>query len=464
YQCFDQSGVISQIAKHSEAVPSFDRIPEIMKRALRHCFEGRPGVVHVDVPENIMNGKFDAELPQQEPASYRRTTAVSPDPAQVENARKMLTEARLPLIHAGGGIIHAAAYAQLQELAELLGSPVTTSWGARGVLDEDHELAMPMVNIALNNRVRNEADVVLTLGSRIGETDWWGKAPYWARPSQQKMIQVDLDPMIIGANRPVDLAVQADVKSFMNALIQALKTNGRSTKADLSSFAKRKEAYREKLDKSLEKQSELVHPARAVVACRDLMPDNTLLVADGGNTAIWANFYWKVRNPGTLISTFKFGMLGAGVAQALGAAKAFPDRTVCCIIGDGAMGFHPQEVETAVRHQMKIIYVVLCDKQWGMVKMNQSFTLRPWKMLLYKKLDPGENIAADLGEIRFDAVAEAMGAHGERVSRNEDLQAAIQRCMGVNGPSVIHVDVDPVAHMWAPGLRYFKAMHEEPAG
>lgn len=464
YQCFDQTGVIGQIAKHSEAVPSFDRIPEVMKRALRYCFEGRPGVVHVDIPENIMNGKFEGSLPEQSVSSYRRTSPVSPDAEQLEQARKMLVEANMPIIHAGGGIIHAQAYSELQELAELLGSPVTTSWGARGVLNEEHELAIPMVNIALNNRVRNSADVVLTLGSRIGETDWWGKAPYWAKPSEQQMIQVDMDPMILGANKPANIAIQADVKAFMQDLIEALKKNGRSKKPDLSKFEKRKVQYREKLDKSLEKETDYVHPARVVVACREAFPDNSILVADGGNTAIWANFYWKAKTPGTVLSTFKFGMLGAGVAQALGAAKAHPDRAVCCIIGDGAMGFHPQEIETAVRHNLKIVYVVLCDKQWGMVKMNQSFTLRPWKMLLYKSLDPGETIAADLGEIRFDQVAEAMGAHGERVSQNGGLNDAVHRCLGVNGPSVLHVDVDPVAHMWAPGLRYFKAMHEEPSG
>ena len=464
YQCFDQTGVIGQIAKHSEAVASFDRIPEVMKRALRYCFEGRPGVVHVDIPENIMNGKFEGSLPEQAVSSYRRIAPVSPDAQQLEQARKLLVEARLPIIHAGGGIIHAEAYSELQELAELLGAPVTTSWGARGVLNEEHELAIPMVNISLNNRVRNAADVVLTLGSRIGETDWWGKAPYWAKPSEQKMIQVDMDPMILGANKPAAIAIQADVKTFMKGLIAALKKDGRSNKPDLSNFEKRKIQYREKLDKSLEKETQYVHPARAVVACRQAFPDNTTLVADGGNTAIWANFYWKAKTPGTVLSTFKFGMLGAGVAQALGAAKAHPERPVCCIIGDGAMGFHPQEIETAVRHNLKIVYVVLCDKQWGMVKMNQSFTLRPWKMLLYKSLDPGETIAADLGEIRFDQVAEAMGAHGERVSQNDGLDDAVHRCLGVNGPSVIHVDVDPVAHMWAPGLRYFKAMHEEPSG
>ena len=96
-----------------------------------------------------------------------------------------------------------------------------------------------------------------------------------------------------------------------------------------------------------------MNPAHVGGVCREFFPDDAILVADGGNTTIWARFYHQVRVPNTLLSTFKFGMLGAGVAQALGAAVARPGKPVCCIIGDGAMGFHPQEVETAVRNKRR---------------------------------------------------------------------------------------------------------------
>ncbi|MCB1166687.1 MAG: thiamine pyrophosphate-binding protein [Leptospiraceae bacterium] len=464
YQCFDQVGVISHIAKHSEAVPSFGRIQEIMKRALRHCYSGRPGVVHVDIPEDIMNGKVKAEPAFSSPGKYRPLQEPAAPAGLIQEAGKMLLSAEFPMIHAGSGIIHAGAHAELQELADWLHAPVTTSWAGRGVLSETSELAIPMVDIPLNNRIRNAADVVLTLGSRLGETDWWGKAPYWKSPSQQKMIQVDTDPLILGANKPADIAIQSDVKVFLRDLLEFVKQQPRPSHDNLKQFEERRRKYRAKLDRAMEKQSNGVHPARAVHACRQAMPDDTILVADGGNTAIWANFYWQVRRPNTVLSTFKFGMLGAGVAQALGAARARPDKRVCCLIGDGAMGFHPQEIETAIRNDMKVLYVVFCDRQWGMVKMNQSFTLRPWKMLLYKRLDPHETIAADLGEIRFDELARSMGAHGEYVNSNEELEPAIKRAMESGKAAVLHVNVDPVAHMWAPGLRYFKDMHAEPAG
>ena len=207
-----------------------------------------------------------------------------------------------------------------------------------------------------------------------------------------------------------------------------------------------------------------MNPAHVAHACQQAFGDDAVLVADGGNAAIWAMFYHRVRVPNTLLSSFKFGMLGAGVAQALGAAAARPERPVCCIIGDGAMGFHPQEIETAIRNGLRVVYLVLCDRQWGMVKMNQQFMLRPLKTLIMKSLGPEETIKADLGEIAFDKLAEAMGAHGERVSDPAALGPALERSLAAGRCAVIHVDVDPVKHMWAPGLLHFKKMHEEPAG
>jgi acetolactate synthase-1/2/3 large subunit len=189
-----------------------------------------------------------------------------------------------------------------------------------------------------------------------------------------------------------------------------------------------------------------------------------VVVFDGGNTAVWANFYHRIRVPNTQLSTHHFGMLGAGVGQALGAAVARPGSHVYCIIGDGAFGFHPQEIETAVRNNLKVIFLVCCDKQWGMVKINQQFALKPVKTMIKKSLGPEETINTDLGEIEFDKLAQAMGAHGERVADPADLAPAIERCLASDKCAVIHVDVDPVKHMWAPGLLQFKDMHKEPAG
>jgi acetolactate synthase-1/2/3 large subunit len=469
YQAFDQVGAIKHLAKWSEAVVSFDRVAELGRAALRHCYEGRPGVVHLDVPETIMNGKVKAEVPTWRPYQYRRVEPIAPSPALVKRAADILAAAELPMIHAGSGIIHAGAYEELERVAGLLQAPVTTSWAARGVLPESCGTAIPMPYVKVNHEVRNDADVVLIVGSRLGETDWWGKAPYWRQPSEQKAIQVDVDGHLLGANKPVELAILADAKLFLAALAEELA--GRAGEMNLASRARRIARYREsiaderaKLDRKVEDLYAPMNAGHVARACQETFPEGTVLVADGGNTAVWAMMYHRMSVPNTILSTFKFGMLGAGVAQALGAAVARPGEPVCCIIGDGAMGFHPQEVETAVRNGLKVVYLVICDRQWGMVKMTQQLALKPVKTLIRKSLGPDETIKTDLGEIRFDLLARSMGAHGERVSEPAGLKPALERALASGGPAVVHVDVDPVAHMWAPGLMHFKDMHQEPKG
>ena len=218
YQCFDQSGVIGKIAKWSSAVSSFDRVPELVRKALRKSYEGRPGVVHVDVPETIMNGKVKADVTFWAPHQYRHMDPVTPTAEQVARAAQLLIAAEAPMIHAGSGIIHAGAYDALRRVAELLHAPLTTSWAARGLLDETSPLAITMPHVKLNHTVRNDADVALIIGTRIGETDWWGKPPYWRHPSEQKTIQVDLDGDMLGLNKPADLAILADAKRFLELL------------------------------------------------------------------------------------------------------------------------------------------------------------------------------------------------------------------------------------------------------
>ena len=296
-----------------------------------------------------------------------------------------------------------------------------------------------------------------------------GQGAELAQPPRQKLIQVDVDEEILGQNKPVEIAILSDAKVFLHELAEALEARKgtmplENRRKAMSSFGEAMVKQRGKLDKSLKDLDDPMVTAHVAVACQEFFEDDAVFVSDGGNTTVWGMFFHQARTPNSMLSTTKFGMLGAGVAQALGAAVARPDKQVYCIIGDGAMGFNQQELETAVRNKLKVIYLVCSDKQWGMVKMTQQFVFRPWKTVIKKSLDPGETINADLEEIAFDKLAQSMGAHGERVSKPDQLRPALERCVASGKPAVIHVDVDPVKHMWAPHLMTFKKMHQEPAG
>lgn len=467
YQCFPQVDAIRAMAKFSVHVPSMERVAELTRRALRACFTGRPGVVHLDIPEDIMNGAVEPEPSWfRAPKSYRVTSALAAQPSAVQAAAELLLEAERPLIHAGSGVVHARAWKELQAVAELLGAPISTSWAARAAVDERHPLSVPMPFLDALKKARTEADAVLVLGSRLGETDWWGKAPYWGRPAGQRLVQVDLDSDVIGNVRDVDVAVQADVSDFLRQLALALRHRAKPEKTHtwVTSITQLRAQRQAELDAMATKHGMPMHPSRVPLVCQRVFGDDAILVIDGGNTAIWANFFTQSRTPGSMLSTPKMGMLGAGCSQVLGAKVAFPHRHVYALIGDGAMGFHPQEIETAVRHGLPVVWVVLCDRQWGMVKMNQQFALKPLKTLALRSLPSEDTINTDLGEIEFDALARSMGAWGERVADPDGLEGALRRAIASGKPAVIHVDVDPVAHLWAPNLKAFKDMHAEPRG
>jgi acetolactate synthase-1/2/3 large subunit len=470
YQCFDQAKVIGAMSKWAQVVPSIERLPELMRCALRACFTGRPGVVHLDVSETLINGPC-ADVSMLAPHQYRRVAPVEPPAAQVDRAAELIVSARLPMIHAGSGVVHAGAFAELAHLAELLHAPVTTSWSARGVLSESSPLSWPMLHIEACNHLRNEADLVLCVGSELGETDWWGKAPFWAPASRQRLVQVDVDDAALGRNRPADLAILGDARVFLAALAKRL--DGRiegprldERRATVTALAREKAEGRVALDALLEDRSVPMLTAHLPAVCRRVFDDDAVVVFDGGNTAVWGHSFTELRVPNTQLSTAHFGHLGAGVGQALGAAVARPDRQVYCLIGDGAMGFQMQEVETAVRHGLRVIFLVCCDRQWGMVKINQIVALQPVKESFKTALGPDHDrtINTELGEIRWDRLAEAMGAYGERVSDPAELEPALRRALAQQRCAVLHVDVNPKAHLLAPGLRWFKDMHQEPAG
>lgn len=472
YQYFDQTAVTAPMTKWSGYCPSADRIPEMLRHALRACFTGRPGVVHLDIPENIINQPTGIEAGAvRAPESYRRVTTIPPDPVQVERAARMLLEAKQPVIHAGSGVIHAGAEGELARLAGLLAAPVTTSWAGRGVLPEDRDEAIPMTALDVNDEVRNAGDVLLVVGSRMGETDWWGKAPNWSRT--QRTIQIDIDDDQIGVNKPLELALLADARDALSAIadeVERLGTGDRSPqRGALDTWRAAIAKQQAKQRRPLEKHGSPVHPAHVPATAQEVMPDDTVWVFDGGNTVVWANFLHTATVPRSLLSTFKFGMLGAGMGQALGAAVAAPDRRVCVITGDGAFGMHPTEVETAVRLGLPIVFVVLVDGQWGMVKMSQQIAAAPVltvaaKMLTGSNLPEGMTVYADFAPCRYDLMAEAMGAHGEHVTNSADLAGALTRARDSGRAAVVQVDVDNAEHLWAPGLQAFKKMHQEPKG
>jgi acetolactate synthase-1/2/3 large subunit len=334
-----------------------------------------------------------------------------------------------------------------------------------------------MIYPQLADQARTDSDVVLAIGTRLGETDWWGKAPHWRRPSDQALVQVDSDEELLGLNKPVDVAVLADARVFLVRLAERLSAPdlaaelaaGRDARrARAGGYAAAREAMRTGMEAALTTPSEPLHTAHLPAVMQRVLPEDTVFVLDGGTTSVWGALYHQVRRPHSMLSTLgKFGMLGAGVPQGLGAKVAAPERFVAVLTGDGAFGMHPQEIETAVRAGLPILIVVVVDRAWGMVKTTQEMAIDSATLFAKGGLPDELHINTDFSEIRYDLMAESMGGRGLRVSASDQVPAVLEEARDLvlaGHPVVVHADVDRVAHKFAPILMTFKEMHAEPAG
>jgi acetolactate synthase-1/2/3 large subunit len=451
WQATDLYEMAKPVTKYTGYVSRADRLPEMVRAALRAATIGHPGPALLVIPDELLTQKIDAEKVMITPAEKHRVQSMgSGDTADIAQAAAWLADAEKVFIHAGKGVLWADGSAELIALGDYLGAALGSSTGARGVVPEDHPHYFSNLDIPAVNQARNEADVVLVVGSRLGEYDGWGMPPVWGDPAKQKTIHIDADPFSIGLNRPVDLAIVADAKKALTALLEAVqaKTAPRTEMPGL-------ERYRESSARTLELMSAFaqaptshgVHPAQMVSVLREALPKDTITVLDGGNIVLVSMAYFPILAPTSYIYSVKMGYLGTGLPFAIGAQVADRSRPVCLITGDGALGFCIMELETALRHHAPVLVIAAVDQSWGMEK--SAFTSRGFS----------EDEYVDIGispETRYDLIAQGMGCFGALVEDIEQLPDAIRRATESGKPALIHVAIDPDLNANPPGRDLFK--------
>ena len=430
--------------KWNGKVEHWKRIPEMVRHAFRVALAGRPGPTHILIPENILSERDEDEsiriLP---PEKYRVADLKSFDPDSIRRAAKLLAEADLVNIHCGNGAERAGAAKEVRELAEYLGCAVTNTIRARGILPDDHELCFHPTCLS-RIMANSQADVVLAVGSRLGELNMWGKPPMWGEPEKQCLIQIDTDPTSIGLNRPVDVALIGDAKLMLARLLAAVKefTAKRKPHPKIAEFRRVQSDWQTDLDMQIADMARSpLLTGQILKVCNDFFPDDAIMVMDGGNTTLWSIHYHVPKTQRSVIYSMNYGHLGTGLPYAIGAKLARPDKAVYCVTGDSAFGFNIQELETAVRNNLPVIVIVAVDGAYGMEKTAQRRMFgRDAKWFGH-----------DHAPVRYDQVAIAMGCHGEYVRRGLEIRPALERAGASGKPAVIHAEVDPVANVDPPG-------------
>ena len=436
FQGQDQLDLFRPVVKWGAPIFERTRIPEVVSLACRRMMSGRPGPVHIELPAPVLY----EEGPDDIAIAPSTASAIRPEPsdAQLDAAAEMLADAARPIVIAGTGVDRAGAREAVLEIAELLGCPALATMAGRASVPTDHPNYLFGFGPS-GDAARSEADVLLVVGSRMGNLD----VPYdkyWGDPSGQRLIQIDVDPENLGVSRPLTLGILADARVAAEGIAERLRAM-ELPERDGDDLARYREidaqAKLEQATPILEWQGPGIHPAHALGAIGAVFGPDAVYTVDGGNTSLWAYSLLPPTRPRSYHSILELGMLGTGIPSAIGAKLGAPDRDVVCVTGDGAAGFNVMEMQTAARENLDVTVIVFAEGTWTMEEPNE--------LDLY-----GETFGTAQGEIRWDLVAEGLGCHGELVERIEDLDGALGRSREHDGPALICLRTDHDANLAVP--------------
>ncbi len=453
FQGQDQLDVFRAAVKWGGPILSWDRIAEVVRMALREMWAGRPGPVQLEIPAPVMYAAGEDETALAPGGDPFRPPAPQAGAAQIEAAVAVLAAARRPVIIAGAGVDFADAGGAAIEIAGRLGCPIITTMAGRSAAPQDHLNHLYGYGAGAD-AARREADVLLALGTRLGNLDTpYDK--YWGDPAGQKLIQIDVDPRNLGVSRPLALGIVSELGSALAGLATALAaTPSRPNAAgDLARYRQIEVLWRKEQFADADGWNRAgLHPAHVMRAVGRVFGREAIYAADGGFTSLWAHFMLPPTRARSYLNILELGMLGIGIPSAIGAKLGSPEREVVCVTGDGAAGFHCMELQSAVREAAKVTVVVFAEGSWSMEVPNEQAI---W----------GRTFGTEMGDVRWDRVAEGLGCAGFYADTMAALESALREARDADRPALICVRTDRQANMAVPPtiLHRFGEVYQGPS-
>jgi acetolactate synthase-1/2/3 large subunit len=418
---------------------------EAVARARGQC--GEPGPAYLDFPVDTLRAVIPPALQLPEYFAPRSAARMLPDPMAVEQAVDILWSARRPLVISGRGAKGAGK--SLVRLLDRLHALYLDTGESRGLVSEDH----PSVVAAMRGSVMGEADLIITVGRRLDFQLAYGSPAVFG---DARFVRIGDCAGELRDNRRGAVELLATPDAALEAILKAAGERTPSTDLEWARAVKAKHSGRvSKLADTMRSAQAgadgLMHPNTLLSALRDALPEDAVVVADGGDFLSFA----RVGLPAsTYLDPGSLGCIGVGTPFGIAASLACPDRTVVVATGDGAFGFNAMEIDTAVRHGAPVLIVVANNGSWAIEVRDQQET-------------HGKVVGTRLQFADHAAMARAFGMHAERVERAEDLPAAITRALA-NRPALLDVLVTPDAPSsdaksglaWVPDLQPLAAWDE----
>lgn len=443
-----QAEILRPACKELIRIEMIERIPELIARAFHVATSGRPGPVVVDVPEDICHGTypFDPALFEID-ATLAEAPALRCRPAREDLAKAaaMLKAAKRPLMLCGGGAHISRAAEAAEALAHAINLPVAHTMTGKGAIACNDPLSAGLFGRydRIANKLIDQSDCLLVVGCKLGEI----ATKRYTVPAADKAV-IHLDNVAEEFGRTFDPALRlwSDAREGLLDLTEALAGDAGKIRLRQQAYADEVAAamteWRHSVEGRLTSDETPVSMARLVHELNAVMPEDGLLVADGGFAAHWGALLYDTKKAGRgFVPDRGFASIGYGLPGAIGAALAAPGRPVVGLTGDGGFNMVMGELETARRLDLPLTVIVVNNAASGYVKALQH--------LMYGE---GSYQSSDLAEMNYAKVAEALGCGGIRVERPQELKAALAKGIAGKGPTLIDVVVTRDPAKMLPGV------------
>ena len=439
FQEADTVGITRPIVKHNFLVKDVKDLPLVLKKAFHIAQTGRPGPVLIDIPKDVSAAKGPFVYPETlEMRSYN--PVVKGHSGQIRKAISLLQEAERPYIYTGGGVILSDAAPQLKEFAELLGYPVTnTLMGLGGFPGTSPQFVgmLGMHGTYEANMAMQHSDVLIAIGARFDDRVIGNTTHFASHP--RKIIHIDIDPSVISKRVKVDVPIVGDLKEVLQEMTTQLKAAGpRKNGEKVAAWWDQINEWRKKDCLKYDEASQIVKPQYVVQKLWELTGGDAFITSDVGQHQMWAAQFYKFDQPRRWINSGGLGTMGVGLPYAMGIKKAFPDKDVFAITGEGSIQMCIQELSTCKQYNTPVKIVSLNNRYLGMV--------RQWQELTYNKRYSSSYMDS-LPD--FVKLAEAFGHVGMRIEKKSDVEGALKEAIRLKDRTVfMDFQTDPEENVW----------------
>ena len=435
----NQKELFKPLTKWNEILNNPKKLGENIRKAFKMSTSGRPGACHLSFPFDVQTAEIsDEDIWVNKKYCKFPSDPIKPDPKKIDLIAKEISKAKNPIIICGGAIKNSFAEKELKKLVEKLNIVLATSVTGKGTLEDSHPNCLGVVGSnggsLYTREVLQKSDLIIFIGCRAGSVT----TEKWQYPSSKsKIIHIDIDPRVIGANYKTHISLVADAKKSLIELNKKIKKNNFNGDKIIKITKKKKFSEFNKLCKE---EKGLIKPERIVKEINNVMPDNTYIVVDPGTPCPYFSAYYNFKKSGRYFVTNRaHGALGYALPASIGVQIGRPKNKVVSVMGDGSFGFAVGELETAKRLSLPIIFIVISNSVYGWIKAGQksSFNKRYYSV--------------DFSRTDHARVAASYGIKTWTVKKPNELKKIISEAIKYKrGPCLIDIISQPLEEAKAP--------------